>query len=195
VSTVAVVLAAGTGGAYAATMIDGHSIKNGSVPAKKLTSRARASLKGQRGPQGPPAGGINFLRTGPASGWATPWVTVYNDHGYKLEARCQTGSTVFGMDVRATTPNRAGIDWSAIRRYGAESGPPHVIADGIANSGGPTTLDGLSLGETVNNVRNQGQLSLHSAGGVLDVDFIEFIDRGQLCALWGTAVFSPRKAT
>jgi hypothetical protein len=42
-----------TGGAFAAGMaIDGHSIKNRSIPVTKLTRSAVKSLRGQRGPRG-----------------------------------------------------------------------------------------------------------------------------------------------
>lgn len=43
---------AGTAGA-ASLLIDGHTLKNHSVPVTKLTASAVHSLKGQRGPQGP----------------------------------------------------------------------------------------------------------------------------------------------
>jgi hypothetical protein len=46
-------LAALTGGAYAATKLDGQSIKAGSIPLGKLTKQARQQLRGAMGVQGP----------------------------------------------------------------------------------------------------------------------------------------------
>jgi hypothetical protein len=42
----------GSAFAAASAVIDGHSIKNHSIPATKLTRSAVASLRGQRGPRG-----------------------------------------------------------------------------------------------------------------------------------------------
>lgn len=49
---VALVTAVGT--ATASSLINGRSIQKNSIPANRLTASARASLKGQRGPQGFP---------------------------------------------------------------------------------------------------------------------------------------------
>jgi hypothetical protein len=51
VASIALLVALG-GTSFAAVAIDGHSIKNHSVPAVKLTSSAVASLHGLRGPRG-----------------------------------------------------------------------------------------------------------------------------------------------
>ena len=54
VATVAIVVTLGGGAAaYASGLISGSQIKNHSIPAKKLTAAAIASLKGARGPAGP----------------------------------------------------------------------------------------------------------------------------------------------
>ena len=62
VSTLALFIALG-GTGYAAMKIDGHTIKDRSVPAVKLTNEAQASLRGRPGPAGAP-GGIG--KEGPA---------------------------------------------------------------------------------------------------------------------------------
>ena len=53
IALVAAVLAAGATAA-GTKLIDGHLLKNGSVPASKLTKQARAALRGTRGPSGVP---------------------------------------------------------------------------------------------------------------------------------------------
>jgi len=53
IALVAAVLAAGATAA-GTKLIDGHLLKNGSVPASKLTKQARAALRGTRGQAGFP---------------------------------------------------------------------------------------------------------------------------------------------
>jgi hypothetical protein len=53
VISIVALVAALTGGAYAATKIDGQSIKAASVPVGKLTKQARQQLRGATGAQGP----------------------------------------------------------------------------------------------------------------------------------------------
>jgi hypothetical protein len=54
VITAIIVSAIISAGATAAVLIDGHSIKNHSIPVTKLTAGAVRSLHGRRGPQGSP---------------------------------------------------------------------------------------------------------------------------------------------
>jgi hypothetical protein len=51
IATLALFVSLGSG-AYAATQLDGHTIKNHSIPAVKLTRSAVVALHGQRGPRG-----------------------------------------------------------------------------------------------------------------------------------------------
>ena len=51
-ATIAVFLALGLGGAYAASRINGKQIKKNSIPANRLTKTARAFLRGRQGPAG-----------------------------------------------------------------------------------------------------------------------------------------------
>jgi hypothetical protein len=52
ISIIALFVALGGGAFAAASAIDGHSIKNRSIPAIKLTQKAVAQLHGARGPRG-----------------------------------------------------------------------------------------------------------------------------------------------
>jgi hypothetical protein len=55
VSTALVTMVLAAGATAAGTkLIDGHLLKNGSVPASKLTKQARVALHGTRGPRGLP---------------------------------------------------------------------------------------------------------------------------------------------
>jgi hypothetical protein len=71
-SALALFVALTTSGALASGLIDGHSIRNGTIAAAKLTPNAVRSLRGQRGQTGPagsagPQGAAGFAGApGPA---------------------------------------------------------------------------------------------------------------------------------
>lgn len=78
VAVVALLVSLGGGAAaFASGLISGSQIKNHSIPAKKLTSSAVKSLRGQRGPAGPKgAQGIQGIQgvqgqVGPSHGYST----------------------------------------------------------------------------------------------------------------------------
>jgi hypothetical protein len=118
---VTMVLAAGATAA-GAKLIDGHLLKNGSVPASKLTKQARAALHGTRGPRGLPGApgavgprGATGLQgpkgdkgdtgptgvSGPAGGlagyeWTTSQNTYLSVQDSGLVATCPAGKKIIG---------------------------------------------------------------------------------------------------
>jgi hypothetical protein len=75
VSTALVTMVLAAGATAAGTkLIDGHLLKNGSVPASKLTKQARAALHGTRGPRGLP-GALGAVGPRGATGLQGPKAT------------------------------------------------------------------------------------------------------------------------
>jgi collagen triple helix repeat protein len=137
IALVAAVLAAGATAA-GTKLIDGHLLKNGSVPASKLTKQARAALRGTRGPRGLPGAagapgavgpsGATGLQgpkgdkgdTGPAGGlagyeWATSHNTYLSVQDDGLVAQCPIGKKILGGGWQPDLGQFANVQpyWSA----------------------------------------------------------------------------------
>lgn len=148
VASLALFVALGSG-AYAAVSIDGHSIKNRSIPGNKLTKAAVASLRGQRGPQGSagPAGA-----TGPAGGFDPSKVSYISSGDVAVApnpggtdigtatAACPSGTKVVGggfvigqandggAEVFGSGPKSDGSGWSASIHNDSPTVTAHIAA-------------------------------------------------------------------
>jgi hypothetical protein len=148
VASLALFVALGSG-AYAAVIIDGHSIKNHSIPRNKLTRAAIASLRGQRGARGltGPAGA-----TGPAGGFDPSKVSYISSGDVAVApnpggtdvgtatAACPSGTKVVGggfvigqgndggAEVFGSGPNSDGSAWSASIHNDSPTVTAHIAA-------------------------------------------------------------------
>ena len=148
VASLALFVALGSG-AYAAVIIDGHSIKNHSIPGNKLTKAAIASLRGQRGPRGltgasgptGPAGGfdpskVSYISSGDVAVAPNPGGT---DVG-TATAACPSGTKVVGggfvigqgndggAEVFGSGPNSDGSAWTAAIHNDSPTVTAHIAA-------------------------------------------------------------------
>jgi len=136
VASVALFVALGSG-AYAAVIIDGHSIKNHSIPGNKLTKAATASLRGQRGP----AGGfdpnkVSYISSGDVAVAPNPGGTAVGT----ATAACPSGTKVVGggfiigqgndggAEVFGSGPNSDGSAWLASMHNDSPSVTAHIAA-------------------------------------------------------------------
>jgi hypothetical protein len=148
VASVALFVALGSG-AYAAGIIDGHSIKNHSIPANKLTRTAIASLRGQRGPRGltgpaGPTGANGGFDPSKVSYTSSGDVAVAPDPGGTTvgtaTAVCPAGTKVVGggfvigqgndggAEVFGSGPNSDGSAWLASIHNDSPSVTAHISA-------------------------------------------------------------------
>lgn len=123
VATLALVIALGTGSAFAASVIITKSsqvkngvitnakIKRGTVQADRLTASARASLRGATGPAGP---------AGPQGDPGTP-----GEPG-------TSGSTAPALLLASSVPNNAGDSFIGVsgNQFGSEPGAQSVVPQG-----------------------------------------------------------------
>jgi hypothetical protein len=145
VASLALFVALGSG-AYAAGIVDGHSIKNHSIPANKLTRAATASLHGQRGPRGltGPAGANGAFDPSKVSYTSSGDVTVPPDPGGTTvgtaTAACPSGTKVVGggfvigqgndggAEVFGSGPISDGSAWQASIHNDSPSITAHIAA-------------------------------------------------------------------
>lgn len=131
----------GTGGAFAASIIDGHTIKAHSIPMSALAPRAVQALRGQQGIAGPqgiqgvqgPAGANGTFAIDKVSVVLGPGITVNPGEVQTAQANCPSGSVAVGGGGSASI---AGIDISK-----AIGSPPNAWYVATANQTSvPVTL-------------------------------------------------------
>lgn len=101
IAAVAVFVSLGGGAAaYASGLISGSQIKNHSIPERKLTRSAIASLRGARGPAGPGGKIVTYDATAKASPTTTTLGTFLGD---KIGASCTLHSGAVVVTVYVQT--------------------------------------------------------------------------------------------
>jgi hypothetical protein len=138
VSTLALVLALGGTGAYAAEKIDGKDLKNDSVTGKKLkngtvTSKDLAGDVGTRGPAGPqgPAGPVGAkplsFAVDSTLGSGSSSQPLGQFDGLSLSAQCTRpgggGDLYYIADLSATSGSAAQLDTMNVQHSGASVAP------------------------------------------------------------------------
>jgi hypothetical protein len=109
------------GTATAAALITGAQIKNGSIQVIDLSAKARAALKGQRGPRGAtgPAGAQGLAGAqGPAGASATALFAVVDENGVLLKGSGVTAVQRTTLGRYLVTFNRTVTDCAAIAGAG-----------------------------------------------------------------------------